>query len=69
MPGKSRVRLEVTEAVLNHASGSRAGIVSVYQKYQYGDEKRAALDLWAAHVEGIVSGQAADVIALRRAKI
>ena len=54
---KLGVRLEVTEAVLNHASGSRAGIVSVYQKYQYGDEKRAALDQWAAHVEKIVSGQ------------
>ena len=49
------VRLEVTEAVLNHQSGSRAGIVAVYQRHQYFDEKRAALDLWAAHVEKIVS--------------
>ncbi len=54
---KLGVRLEVTEAVLNHASGSRAGIVSVYQKYRCAAEKRAALEQLAAHVEKIVSGQ------------
>jgi integrase len=51
------IRLEVTETVLNHQGGSRGGIVGVYQKYQYGDEKRAALDLWSTHVEKIISGQ------------
>jgi integrase len=55
---KLGVRLEVTEACLNHQSGSRAGIISVYQKYQYGDEKRAALEQWAAHVEKIVDAGA-----------
>jgi hypothetical protein len=28
-----RVRLEVTEAVLNHLSGSRAGVVGIYQRH------------------------------------
>jgi integrase len=54
---KLGVRLEVTEAVLNHASGTRAGIVGVYQRHQYSAEKREALDQWSAHVEKIVSGQ------------
>jgi hypothetical protein len=45
-----RVRLEVTEAVLNHVSGSRAGIVGVYQRHGWDREKAAALDAWAAHV-------------------
>jgi integrase len=45
------VRLEVTEAVLNHTSGSRAGIVGVYQRYKYTTEKRAALDAWARRLE------------------
>jgi len=44
------VRLEVTEAVLNHVSGSRAGIVGVYQRHDYFDEKRAALEAWAQEV-------------------
>jgi|TARA_Y100000296_G_scaffold72757_1_gene89439 integrase len=44
------VRLEVTEAVLNHISGSRAGIVGVYQRHNYFEEKRAALEAWSEEV-------------------
>jgi integrase len=44
------IRLEVTEAVLNHISGSRGGIAGVYQRHDWAAEKRAALDAWAAHV-------------------
>jgi integrase len=43
---KLRIELQVTEAVLNHKSGSRAGIVGVYQVHQYADEKREALERW-----------------------
>jgi len=38
------VRLEVTEAVLNHISGSRGGIAGVYQRHDWAAEKRAGLD-------------------------
>ncbi len=48
------VRLEVTEAVLNHVSGSRSGIVGIYQRHNWKDEKRAALDHWAIHVRRIL---------------
>jgi hypothetical protein len=41
-------RDEVTESVLNHTSGSRAGIVGIYQKHDWKDEKRDALQRWAA---------------------
>jgi integrase len=37
------IRLEVTEAVLNHVSGSRGGIAGVYQRHDWANEKRAAL--------------------------
>lgn len=40
------VRLEVTEAVLNHLSGSRSGIVGVYQRHNYFHEKKSALSAW-----------------------
>jgi hypothetical protein len=40
------VRLEVTEAVLNHV-GTRAGIVGIYQRHDFAAEKAAALALWA----------------------
>jgi integrase len=64
------VRLEVTEAVLNHVSGSRAGVVGVYQRHTWADEKRAALTAWAKRVEEIVSGAepASNVVELGRAR-
>jgi integrase len=63
------VRLEVTEASLNHVSGSRAGIVGVYQRHDYAAEKRRALDLWAAHISAIVgTGEAADNVTPIRAR-
>jgi integrase len=48
------INLPVIERVLNHVSGSFAGIVSVYQRHDFADEKRAALALWAKHVAEIV---------------
>jgi hypothetical protein len=48
------VRLEVTEQVLNYVSGSRAGIVGVYQRHDFALEKRAALQAWGDHVITIV---------------
>jgi integrase len=52
------VRFEVTEAVLNHISGSRGGIAGVYQRHDWASEKRAALDAWAAHVLTATEGHA-----------
>jgi integrase len=51
------VRLEVTEAVLNHRGGSTAGIVGVYQRHDYAAEKRDALARWSDHVDALVSGK------------
>ncbi len=38
--------IEVTEAVLNHISGTRAGVAGIYNRHRYGKEKRAALEAW-----------------------
>ena len=62
------VPLPVTERVLNHVSGSFGGIVGVYQRHEYADEKREALERWAARVEQIVCGQVARVVTLPRAR-
>jgi integrase len=61
------VRLEVTEQVLNHIAGSRAGIVGVYQRHDFASEKRAALDSWGEHMLAIVEGRAhiTNVVQLR----
>jgi integrase len=64
------VRLEVTEAILNHISGSRGGIAGVYQQHDWAAEKRAALDAWATHVISLTKGRVAgeNVLTLTRTR-
>jgi len=40
----------VVEAIANHQSGSKVGVAGVYNRASYSIEKRAALDIWAAHL-------------------
>ena len=54
------VRLEVTEAVLNHVSGSRSGIVGVYQRHDYFAEKRSALEAWCKEVKRLARAHKAQ---------
>ncbi|HEX3943325.1 MAG TPA: tyrosine-type recombinase/integrase [Rhizomicrobium sp.] len=49
------VRIEVIEALLNHISGSRAGIVGVYQRYDYRQEMREAVQKWEQHIQALLS--------------
>jgi integrase len=51
------IRFEVTEAVLNHVSGAKAGVAGVYQRHDWKDEKRAALEAWARHIESFLHPQ------------
>ena len=46
----------IVEAALNHVSGARAGVAGTYNRAAFAPEKRAALERWAAHVEGLISG-------------
>jgi integrase len=58
----------VTEAILGHRAGTFKGIVSVYQRHNYLQEKRAALQMWANKVDALVKGEtpAGKVVALRK---
>ncbi len=44
------IPVRVTEAVLNHVSGTGGGIVAVYQRHDYGEEKCHALQAWSDEV-------------------
>lgn len=48
----------VVERVLNHVSGTQSGLVGVYQRFNYRDERRAALVAWGARVSTILRGEA-----------
>ena len=54
------VNLPVVEKILNHTSGSFRGVVGVYQRHGFADEKRAALDAWAVHVDRLINRSAPE---------
>jgi integrase len=61
------VGLQTIEAVLGHVSGSRSGVVGVYQRHSFDVEKAAALETWGAHVFGLLDGRTpGKVVATRR---
>jgi len=61
------INLPVIEKCLNHTSGSFAGIVGVYQRHEFKEEKRAALEAWANFVDQLVNDRPGDnVVAIAR---
>ena len=64
---KLKILPHVVEATVNHIStGARAGVAGTYNKYNYYDEKKEALQRWALHLRGMVGGRAANVVPLEK---
>lgn len=61
-----RVTEEAREAVLAHA---RPGIKGTYDLYDYADEKREALELWAARLRSIVEPPPAQINVIELATV
>jgi hypothetical protein len=57
---KLGVQPHIVEAVLNHVSGHKAGVAGVYNRAAYAKEKPAALELWAKHVDRLVSAKSRE---------
>jgi integrase len=56
-------------ACVNHRSLTKSGVtLGTYVRYDYAKEKRRALELWADRLSAIVTGGAANVLALQRAR-
>jgi len=62
--GDLGVQPHIVEEILNHRSGHRRGVAGVYNRSPYEKEVRAALALWADHIESIVTGSKRKVIPL-----
>ncbi len=59
-----RIAPHVIERVLNHVSGSRAGVAGVYNRFGYLPEKREALEAWANRIAAIVDPAPVNVVRL-----
>jgi integrase len=55
--GMARLRIlpQIADKVLNHQSGTISGVAAVYQRHDFLDERRHALDLWGSHVAALIS--------------
>jgi integrase len=58
----------IVEALLGHIAAFKSGVAGVYNKADYLDERRRALEKWAGYAEGIVTGKrpVAEVVRLRK---
>jgi integrase len=55
----------VVDKILNHVSGTIRGVAAVYNRFEYFEERRAALEAWGRYVENLLAARPANVIALR----
>jgi integrase len=55
----------VVDKVLNHVSGTIHGVAAIYNRFEYVEERRAALDAWARRVGNIVEQADTNVVELR----
>jgi integrase len=55
----------VVDKVLNHSGGTIRGVAAVYNRFEYLEERRAALETWGRFVEKLVAPAPANVVTLR----
>ena len=46
--------IHVVEAVLNHKSGVLSGVAAIYNRHDYLEEKKRALESWMDHVQEVL---------------
>lgn len=56
----------VVDKILNHVAGRISGVAAIYNRHEYAEERRHALDAWARHVVGLMSDRPDNVTLLRR---
>jgi integrase len=64
-----RILPHVVDRILNHTSGTIRGVAKVYNRFEYADERRKALEAWGHAVDAIVGDSAAssNVVSIREA--
>ena len=45
----------VADKILNHVAGTISGVAAVYQRHEFMDERRDALERWGAYVESLLA--------------
>jgi integrase len=66
--GMARLNIapHIVDKILNHVGGSIEGVAAIYNRHAYLEERKAALDTWSRHVEGLIRPQPLNVVQMRR---
>jgi integrase len=54
MAGKLKIAPHVADRILNHTSGTIRGVAKIYNREQYIEERREALDAWWNWLEALI---------------
>ena len=49
-----KVQLHIVELILNHRSRQLSSVAGVYNRHEYLEERREALELWGRHVAQLI---------------
>jgi hypothetical protein len=55
----------VADKILNHTSGEISGVAAVYNRFQYLDERRSALNALGRKIETLIGRDTGNVVPLR----
>ena len=55
----------VADKVLNHQSGTISGVAAVYNRFEYLDERKAALEALGRFIENLIGRDTGNVVPLR----
>jgi hypothetical protein len=58
----------VADKVLNHTAGTIRGVAAVYNRFEYLDERRAALEAWSRYIEALIGRAPQNVVSLAAAR-
>ena len=47
----------IADKILNHQSGTISGVAAVYQRHEFLDERKSALEAWGSYVQSLVDGK------------
>ena len=48
----------VADKIMNHQSGTISGVAAVYQRHEFLDERKTALEAWANYVQALMDREA-----------
>jgi hypothetical protein len=66
--GMARLKVppHVSDKVLNHLTGKIRGVAAVYNKFEYLEERRAALQSWGTYVQNLLGPTVSNVVPFSR---